>query len=1028
MKRVLKEAGYVFNEPEIDQVIGWLDGARLKRQDFEKKTRKSVTRSTAIAALNQLNPNIGKGLAAAGLDWDGFLADIGLSGIISSTEETDINISTHFADAIRQFADTIENTPAASTETLALAIAGQLVRDPDLGTMGNRFRSRGARLEELTDVLRNTMEMTSETGQPVNFWLCQFLSTDKGAEILKSRAPGERIAWFWNGRPSIEEMRSGDPVIYLKRDEGVHTRGGIAGTGRLISNSPIHTTFAPDGETSTAADGLITEIIESFVDDDRLIPLEEVITDPPFSEELDWTASILPLTHEQARHVDDLLIRHDRKPVGVMGRGASGRSTGKTEKSREDDIHFVPDDAEVDHDDLRRGVLAVALGRRLHRIWCRLNGAMPSAPDAQNLSAAAVSKGVDSAQGTGVDTDDDSCFFDRSRDNTRAAFVLHLDAPWGGGKTTFANFLTRVLCPTGYDHVDGSFLHRRYGSVNLSSIFLQDPVDDEAPGEGTNWPDDARRPWIVVPFNAWQTEHVTPPWWVFYQTIRKRCFASAVCEGTEPIDLSATSPPEKPDWTDRLRMWVFLWRHEIWWRLWNPKIKLLGVTAILALIAFVVLYGLGALGVAGSPGKTKLDFDLGSAIGLVLSGLTLSGSLIWGLSAVLTDSIVPGTNSLAERMNIGQGDPFERFREHFFRTMERVKRPVLVVVDDIDRCQPEFIVEIVRGMQTLLRSPRIVFIVLGDRDWIERAFEAHHKEMSKVNVGPEQTLGARFVEKAIQMSFTLPGMSPERQTDYVTRLLVGTRQESSEAQPSEITPEDARKLRTVLRKTVEDRQDTPLHSRELRQKANQQVKSAYEHLGTEVVRLVDPETYDTWINEEMAVLAAVDERAEEEVSHRLLPLAPFFPANPRQIKRIVNAVTMYQAVAIREMGLTSDDDLWFQLALWLVVMTEWPRTWRLVASYPVLADLLLAENPSEKIKTVPVIELPGTLEATLKKVEFIILDRKLMALLTGSDNREGPVLDKKAVELLLPLIPIYNRSELLESDEETSQNDNEKGS
>jgi hypothetical protein len=175
---------------------------------------------------------------------------------------------------------------------------------------------------------------------------------------------------------------------------------------------------------------------------------------------------------------------------------------------------FVPDDAEVDHDQLGRGVLAVALARRVHKIWCSLNDA--TAPEPTRLERpSAETPLIDSATWTGNPTADDSVFFDRHRDNTRGSFVLHLDAPWGGGKTTFANFLARVLNPDGFERDEKSFLQRRYGRVNISTIFLQDPPSVDGASLSVAWPKDARRPWIIVPFNAWQVEHCTPPWWVF---------------------------------------------------------------------------------------------------------------------------------------------------------------------------------------------------------------------------------------------------------------------------------------------------------------------------------------------------------------------------------------------------------------------------------------------------------------------------------------------------------------------------------
>ena len=332
--------------------------------------------------------------------------------------------------------------------------------------------------------------------------------------------------------------------------------------------------------------------------------------------------------------------------------------------------------------------------------------------------------------------------------------------------------------------------------------------------------------------------------------------------------------------------------------------------------------------------------------------------------------------------------------------MERVKRPVLVIVDDLDRCKADFVVDLIRGIQTLLRSPRVVFVIVGDRDWIERAFEAYYKTMNKVRVGPEQTLGARFVEKAIQMSFVLPGMVRERQTEYVRWVLLGRRAVQRGASATGIKPETAALLREEIQRSAETQKEAPLATEQIKQN----VKSLYRSLSPESQR-VDAKTssdrVDQFVNEELAIRAAVDERVEREISHRLQPLSAYFPPNPRQIKRIVNAVTMYYAVALQQSGLKADDPRWLQLALWIIIMIEWPETWRLLASYPRLADLLITPDPEGEIKKMEPSNLPGSETRTLKEVNRIRADKSLMALIAGSGGRDGPILDRTSIEELI---------------------------
>jgi hypothetical protein len=383
-------------------------------------------------------------------------------------------------------------------------------------------------------------------------------------------------------------------------------------------------------------------------------------------------------------------------------------------------------------------------------------------------------------------------------------------------------------------------------------------------------------------------------------------------------------------------------------------------------------------------------------------------SAIWGIGALITESIVPGTNTLAERLSLGSGDPFERFRRHFHQTMERVRRPVMVIIDDLDRCKPSFVVDLIRGIQTLLRSPRVVFVILGDRDWIERAFETYHKEMSQISVGPEQTFGARFVEKAVQMSFVLPGVRRDQQNDYVRWLLLGDRAHQGAKSIEVLAPREAAVLRGVIRQAADVDKSLVSGTEQIRR----DVASAYQNLPT-TTDLTKGRAIDAliaqFINDELAIRVAGDQEAQQEIAHRLDPLAAYLPPNPRQIKRIINSITMYHAVALQREGMDATDPRWFQLVLWVIVMTEWPTTWRLLASFPVLIELLKSKDIEGLLKDVDADKLPGTQEDTLKEIKRIKADTALMALIAGSKSEAVPGLDRDVIEEFLSLTPMYGR-------------------
>ena len=54
-------------------------------------------------------------------------------------------------------------------------------------------------------------------------------------------------------------------------------------------------------------------------------------------------------------------------------------------------------------------------------------------------------------------------------------------------------------------------------------------------------------------------------------------------------------------------------------------------------------------------------------------------------------------------------------------------RPLAVIVDDLDRCQPKFVVELLEGIQTLYGDTPVTYVVAADSRWIRDCFEEEYK-------------------------------------------------------------------------------------------------------------------------------------------------------------------------------------------------------------------------------------------------------------------------------------------------------------
>jgi hypothetical protein len=472
-----------------------------------------------------------------------------------------------------------------------------------------------------------------------------------------------------------------------------------------------------------------------------------------------------------------------------------------------------------------------------------------------------------------------------------ASFVVHIDAPWGGGKTSFAGYLTTIL-----NHVS-------HGSDGPQWLKEQPLNDDQ------KWPRDYRRPWFIVHFDAWRNQHNDPPWWSFYDNMRQQILQQI----KEPIRGHVLGPLFVPWHRGKA------WARELLWRLSAPDFtKNFWMMAALVMAVVAMWWA----GFAGFNDKGELELGAGKTgvVALIVTVLLGGAQAIRTVIAAFTSSLLPGTPDAAKNYSLGSGDPLNRFRKHFARVTRRCKRPILVVVDDLDRCEPKFVVELVRGMQTILKSERVIYLLLGDRDWITQSFSVVHKDMEGIEVGAEHEFGERFMEKAIQFSFVLPAISPDERRAYTRRILGQEKQTTI----------------TVLETDDDLSQEFKSLSQITDSASREQAAVGLRAKVSE--RGLLSQAVERKLNLELAQSSAADKTAERATRNRLEGMAHTLPANPRQIKRIINTITYLQEVARLEVNWQPGSPEWQLLARWIVLMIEWPRSWFTLSRSPHLLD------------------------------------------------------------------------------------------
>ncbi len=401
-------------------------------------------------------------------------------------------------------------------------------------------------------------------------------------------------------------------------------------------------------------------------------------------------------------------------------------------------------------------------------------------------------------------------------------------------------------------------LHGPWGSGKSSVLnFLKDDLTNPDPAKQTP-------PWLVVEFNAWQHQRRRPPWWSLVQA------------------LYAHQPAKALDGSMR-RWWLMKW-----WRLRTDWIVPLTVAAI-AIIGGTTIWFVS-------------DVAAKLTSGAVTAGIALIVALIGGQRW-----LVFGSSAAAESYKQQAIDPNKRLvdlYQNYVASLGKRKppnylahdpMPIAIFIDDLDRCDGTYVVELLEGIQTLMRDAPVAFVIAADRRWICTAFEQHYSSFAEPIGEPGRPLGYLFLDKLFQISAGLPALSAQQRSRYWDHLL-----DSGAPAPVAAASEQVDKLAAasglVAKQAVID-------SAPVEQQA--------------ALRAV-------------AVEQSYAPEAQKQLEHRLRPFAALLEPNPRSMKRLVNAVAIARARCLLEGRAVALEPL----ARWTIIELRWPLVAAWLAEAP----------------------------------------------------------------------------------------------
>jgi hypothetical protein len=461
----------------------------------------------------------------------------------------------------------------------------------------------------------------------------------------------------------------------------------------------------------------------------------------------------------------------------------------------------------------------------------------------------------------------------RRRDGAEARltgpFMVHVHAPWGAGKSSLLNFLATDL---------RNREPRAGGGVRRASQFLFGRRRAVKPQLSR---------WIVVNFNAWEHQRLATPWWWLLAAMQRRC-------------------RQELWWIDR-RRWAWFWVRDIGWRIWNVRTAALTVTLLAALVG--TAWALDWFGLADESLSTlqAVLLTAGSAAALATTLFTVAR----GTGRWLAIGSAQGADRFLRRAN----DPLGVYRRRFRWLVRSAGRPIAVFVDDLDRCRPEYVVELLEGIQTLFVAEPVAYVVAADRAWLYQSFGKAYEDFEETAGDPSRPLGFRFLEKTFQISMEIPPMTDDARGVFWGSLLGASSGGNGQGLSSPSLPADAFAG-----------------------------LSTQEEVERHAQRLVDDgmKADDVYAGAVRRFNAAAIEQQTETLLSRF---APLLEGNPRSMKRLVNAYGFERDLLIRQ-GHFLDEEERRQLALLTILRLRWPLFADHLRDNPADTDLCTAGNGS----------------------------------------------------------------------------------
>ncbi|WP_031237843.1 P-loop NTPase fold protein [Mesorhizobium sp. LNJC405B00] len=203
---------------------------------------------------------------------------------------------------------------------------------------------------------------------------------------------------------------------------------------------------------------------------------------------------------------------------------------------------------------------------------------------------------------------------------------------------------------------------------------------------------------------------------------------------------------------------------------------------------------------------------------------------------------------------------------------------IVLYIDDLDRCPPKKVVQVLQAVHLLLSFPLFVVVVAVDSRWVSKSLESHYTKLLASNEGEGATAGD-YLEKIFQVPYWVRGMSPAGSQALLSSLAAPSPDETAVA-PAVSPEQDAAP------------KDRPEEGQTPSPDAAPPDKPATAEVQEPVTVVGQNRTTDTSASTEAAAMALA--LTSNEIAY-IETVAPFTGRTPRRALRFLNTYRVIKA-------------------------------------------------------------------------------------------------------------------------------------